>query len=287
MNNFEKYIQERKEVIEETLKQIFKKKRNDTLFEAMCYYVLNGGKRLRSLICLAACETVCGDYKPAIYGACAVEVIHSYSLIHDDLPSIDNASKRRGKLTCHRVFGEAVAILAGDALLTQAFEILLKAGLNNKENRAIIMSLKDLAFFAGANGMVRGQILDIFMTTSKDKGPSEEDLIYMFSLKTGALFEASTRIGARLGQGDSTSIKLLGDFGRNFGISFQLVDDLQDINNSQEINYAQKFGRLKAIKKAYEKLESAQTTIKKLKKNKQILEMFLNWLNQKIKQHQR
>lgn len=202
------------------------------IHEAMLYSVNAGGKRLRPLLVLASAEAVGGDYKKAVEAACALELIHTYSLIHDDLPSMDDDDYRRGKLTSHKVYGESIAILAGDALLTLAFELLAEveksAGLSGA---AISMIIKEVAVAAGSRGMIGGQVTDIL---SENKEIDAHILHYIHSHKTGALFKASVRIGALIGGSSETELQDLTEFAEQFGVAFQITDDILDVEGDSE-----------------------------------------------------
>jgi geranylgeranyl diphosphate synthase type II len=196
------------------------------LHEAMRYSTLEGGKRLRALLAMAACEAVGGDLKKTGGFAAAVEMVHAYSLIHDDLPCMDDDDMRRGKPTNHRVFGEAVAVLAGDGLLTQAFLELArmpeKYGISAETTVRVV---EELAQAIGSLGMVGGQVVDIL---SEGKEISGETLEYIHSHKTGALFTAALRGGALLGGCSERQLELLTIYGENFGLAFQITDDILD-----------------------------------------------------------
>lgn len=197
----------------------------EVIHEAMAYSVFAGGKRFRPVLCMAACEAVCGSGAQALDAACALECIHTYSLVHDDLPGMDNDDYRRGKLTNHKVFGEGMAILAGDALLTYAFEILadMDDGTNTKQ---IIQIIREAAKASGEAGMVGGQVVDIL---SEQKAPSLELLEYIHTHKTGALIAASVRIGAILGGADSNHLEALTVYAQKLGLAFQITDDILDV----------------------------------------------------------
>jgi geranylgeranyl diphosphate synthase type II len=194
------------------------------IHEAMRYAVLGGGKRFRPRLVLSACEAVGGNRKAALVPACAVELVHTYSLIHDDLPALDNDEMRRGKLTCHRKFGEALAILAGDALLTRAFQLL--AGL--KPSQKAVALIQELADAAGTSGMVGGQVVDILLSKNATPRVTSSTLDYISRNKTGRLIEASVVLGAVVGTGVSSKIKRVRRFGRALGLAFQVVDDIMD-----------------------------------------------------------
>ena len=197
----------------------------EVIHEAMAYSIFAGGKRFRPVLCMAACEAVCGNGMPALDAACALECIHTYSLIHDDLPGMDNDDYRRGKLTNHKVFGEGMAILAGDALLTYAFEIL--ASMDDSSNsRRIIQIILEAAKASGEAGMIGGQVVDIL---SEQKAPNQELLEYIHTHKTGALIAASVRIGAILGGADDVQLDALTVYAYQLGLAFQITDDILDV----------------------------------------------------------
>jgi len=198
------------------------------LAEAMRYSVFAGGKRLRPAMVLAACEAVGGDPRAALPFAGAVELVHTYSLVHDDLPSMDDDDLRRGKPTSHRVFGEATAILAGDALHSLAFELIL----DRVEPPTLACGLaRDLACAAGVGGMVGGQVEDLASTGQK---PDEAHLERMHAGKTAALFAASCEGGGRAGGGTPARLEALRRFGRELGLAFQIVDDVLDVTGTAE-----------------------------------------------------
>ena len=191
--------------------------------EAMSYAVLGGGKRLRPMLCCATCLDLSDEYSSALPAACAVEFIHAYSLIHDDLPSMDNDKLRRGKATCHVAFGEACAILAGDALQSLAFEALANADANNSDTR--IQLIQILTRGAGAAGMVGGQSFDMQAT---NKPIELGDLEQLHSEKTGALIKAAITMGAICAGADQRTRNTLNDFSGKLGLAFQVVDDILD-----------------------------------------------------------
>jgi len=197
----------------------------EVIHQAMAYSVFAGGKRFRPVLCFAACEAVCGAGQKALDGACAMECIHTYSLIHDDLPGMDDDDYRRGKLTNHKVFGEAMAILAGDGLLTYAFEIL--SGMADGQNdRQMLQIIGEVSKASGTAGMVGGQVVDIL---SEQTAPNEELLQYIHNHKTGALIVASVRMGAILGGADEAQLEALTRYAHQLGLAFQITDDILDV----------------------------------------------------------
>src|SRR5687768_9504813 len=195
-----------------------------TLREAMAYSLLAGGKRLRPILALAACEAVGGRIEDSLDAACAVEFIHTYSLIHDDLPAMDDDDFRRGQPTSHKKFGEAMAILAGDALCTEAFRVL--ASRKNGREQRIADVVYELARAAGAVGMVGGQVIDIEAT---GKTITVEELEALHRAKTGELLLVSVRAGARMGGATLEQMERLTVYGRSLGLAFQIIDDVLDI----------------------------------------------------------
>lgn len=197
----------------------------EVIHQAMAYSVFAGGKRFRPVLCLAACEAVGGSRQQALDGACAMECIHTYSLIHDDLPGMDDDDYRRGKLTNHKVFGEGMAILAGDALLTYAFEIL--SNLDDGSNSAqILQIIKEVSRASGTDGMIGGQVVDI---VSEQVEPTADLLNYIHNHKTGALIVASVRMGAILGGASDEQLAALTQYARQLGLAFQITDDILDV----------------------------------------------------------
>ena len=204
-----------------------------TLFRAMKYSLMAGGKRIRPVLCLAACEAVGGEPEDALTAACALEMIHTYSLIHDDLPAMDDDELRRGKPTCHIAFDEATAVLAGDALLTLAFEVL-SSGDFDKVNQAAqwLQVIRLISEAAGYQGMIQGQMLDI---ASEGLKLSVDELETMHRLKTGALIEASLACGALLGGADDRQKALLSDYACKIGLAFQVADDILNVEGNPEL----------------------------------------------------
>jgi geranylgeranyl diphosphate synthase type II len=198
-----------------------------TLMDAMRYSVFAGGKRLRPILLLAATEAVGGDTTAVLPAACALEFLHTYSMIHDDLPAMDDDAYRRGKLTNHKVYGEAMAILAGDALLTQAFEVLSSPALTACFAAPLLLQVTyRLARAAGSLGMVGGQVADIL---SEGQHVGLEVLEYIHRHKTAALIEAATVMGALLGGGTPAQVQALETYGHTVGWAFQITDDILDI----------------------------------------------------------
>ncbi|CAE6155376.1 unnamed protein product [Arabidopsis arenosa] len=205
------------------------------IHEAMRYSLLAGGKRVRPVLCIAACELVGGDESTAMPAACAVEMIHTMSLIHDDLPCMDNDDLRRGKPTNHKVFGEDVAVLAGDALLSFAFEHLALATSSDVVSPVrVVRAIGELAKAIGTEGLVAGQVVDISSEGLDLNDVGLEHLEYIHLHKTAALLEASAVLGAIVGGGSDDEIERLRKFARCIGLLFQVVDDILDVTKSSK-----------------------------------------------------
>jgi geranylgeranyl diphosphate synthase type II len=204
-----------------------------TIHEAMRYSVFAGGKRLRPLLALFGCEAVGGTADDAMPGAVALELIHTYSLVHDDLPAMDDDDFRRGRPTCHKVYGEAIAILAGDALLTHAFHVLADQVAAGVPAPRRLRMVAEIAVAAGSVGMVGGQTMDI---QAEGKTLDPATLLTLHSKKTGALLRVSLRVGGLAGGADEAALGHLTRYGERLGLAFQIVDDILDIEgNSAEM----------------------------------------------------
>jgi geranylgeranyl diphosphate synthase type II len=233
--DLKKYLKERCLLVDEALDRFLPPADElpVSLHKAMRYSVFAGGKRVRPILLLAACEAVGGNIKRAMPAACAMEMIHTYSLIHDDLPAMDDDDFRRGNPTNHKVFGEAIAILAGDALLTEAFILLSDpeyAG--NKAAEVLLPVIHEIARCAGSRGMVGGQVVDM-----ESEGKHDIDLAtvqYIHTHKTGALIKASVKAGALLGSADDAGLAAMTRYGEAIGLAFQIADDILDIEGTTE-----------------------------------------------------
>jgi len=229
-----KYLKDKQQKVNAALEKLWEDAGTPPtpLIHAMRYSLLAGGKRLRPILCIAACEAVGGCETDVMPVACALELIHSYSLIHDDLPAMDDDDLRRGKPTCHKAFNEATAILAGDALLTVAFEILAAAGQRSERDSLLWLEVIYLiARAAGHSGMIEGQMMDL---AAEGKALDLKQLEAVHRHKTGALLEVSVRAGAMLGGGTHQQIDALAAYGRHIGLAFQVTDDILDIEGKLE-----------------------------------------------------
>jgi geranylgeranyl diphosphate synthase type II len=223
------YLQERQDLVNRALEAYVPRVKGPAfrVAEAMHYSLFAGGKRLRPILCLAAAEAVGGDASEALPVACALEMIHTYSLIHDDLPAMDDDDLRRGVATCHKKFDEATAILAGDGLLTEAFHVLTGAAPSFEGREAVLLEVSHLlAAAAGYQGMVGGQMLDLL---AEGRKVTLKELETIHRLKTGALITGALKSGALVGGGSRTEVAQVTAYGEKFGLAFQVTDDLLDV----------------------------------------------------------
>lgn len=233
MFDLKTYLNQKQNQVNEAIQQILQNNSSQRIVQAMIYSVMAGGKRLRPILCTAAAEAVGGNSADVLPAGCAIEMIHTYSLIHDDLPAMDNDDLRRGKPTCHVAFDEATALLAGDALLTLAFQVL--SSLDHNEQLSASKQLEIIHIIstaAGYNGMIEGQMRDM---ASEGIPLSTEELKELHARKTGALIEASTRSGAVLGGGTPHQIDKLSSYARCVGLAFQVRDDVLNVEGDPAV----------------------------------------------------
>lgn len=228
MNNYETRFKEYINLVNTRLSELLKGE-NDIVYEAMKYSVENGGKRIRPVLVLESCKMCGGDISSALDVACALEMIHTYSLIHDDLPCMDDDDMRRGKPSCHVKFGEEYALLAGDALLTYAFEVIAGAKLDDAKK---VKAISCLSRNAGFSGMVGGQVIDL---QSEGKKISYDTLREMHSKKTGALIRCAVTLGCICAGADEATTDALVNYADNIGYAFQAVDDILDVVSTEEV----------------------------------------------------
>ncbi|GAA0167059.1 acyltransferase [Lithospermum erythrorhizon] len=229
--NFEEYMFEKADSVNKALDEAVMLREPLKIHEAMRYSLLAGGKRVRPMLCLAACELVGGKESVAMPASCAVEMIHTMSLIHDDLPCMDNDDLRRGKPTNHKVYGEDTAVLAGDALLAFAFEHVATATKGVSPER-VVRVVGELARVIGSQGLVAGQVVDLSSEGLSDLGLDHLEFIHLH--KTAVLLEGSVVMGAVLGGGSDDQVDKLRKFARCIGLLFQVVDDILDVTKSSE-----------------------------------------------------
>jgi geranylgeranyl diphosphate synthase type II len=228
------YLHEKKIIVENALKEIASSWQGSPapLRNAMEYMLLSNGKRIRPILALAACEAKGKSGESVLPFACAIEMIHTYSLIHDDLPGIDNDDLRRGKPTCHKAFGEATALLAGDALLTEAFRVMADNRYTERTSPKVVKQIIfEVAAAAGAAGMVGGQIMDIL---SEGKEGTKDILNFIHTHKTTALIRTSVRAGAICAGAKARELKKFTIYGESVGLAFQIRDDLLDAEGDEE-----------------------------------------------------
>ena len=281
--DYKNKLNERIELINKALEKYLVPKYPERLYEAMNYSVFAGGKRLRPVLLLSACEAVGGNIEDAMPFACALEMIHTYSLIHDDLPAMDNDDFRRGKPTCHKAFDEALAILAGDGLLTYAFEVMLEAVCNKNESK-YAKAAKLIANYSGSQGMLVGQVVDVQSEGHKidDKTP-----MFIHDNKTGGLIKAALMAGALIGGADSDTVGDFEKIGYNMGIAFQIKDDILDVTSTSEVlgkpilsdikNNKQTYVSLYGLDNAQQDYETLSTGAVKMINNIGDKADFLSW----------
>ena len=235
--DIKKYLEEKKEVVDSALERYFPREEEfpANLRRAIWHSLFAGGKRIRPILSMAAFEAVGGKGDGILPFACALEMIHTYSLIHDDLPAIDNDDYRRGKPTCHKVYGEAIGILAGDALLTEAFRLMTNRSIRNGpiEDEGLVLDIiNEVAQAAGVLGMVGGQVVDI---ESEGKEVDLPTLQYIHTHKTGALILVSIRAGAKLGGASGEMLKAFTHYGERVGLAFQIADDILNVEGKSSL----------------------------------------------------
>jgi len=244
--NLQSYIAARQKRIDRALDRQLPKKnaRPATIHKAMRYSLFAGGKRLRPILTLAAAEACGGKINRALPLACAMECIHTYSLVHDDLPSMDNDDFRRGRATCHRVFGDGIAVLAGDALLTIAFEIVSRARPTSRYDMSTL--LREVSVAAGSQKLIAGQVADL---EAEGQKIDMAGLRYIHEHKTAAILTTSVRLGAMSANANSKQLNAITKFGRGLGLAFQVIDDILDVTQTSE-KLGKSAGKDVAAKKA-------------------------------------
>ncbi len=255
--NFKIFLENKKNIIDKALDEYLpsEEKSPSIIHKAMRYSVFGGGKRIRPILTLATAELFGKDTESVIKTACGIELIHTFSLIHDDLPCIDNDDFRRGKPSNHKVFGEAIALLAGDALLVSGFDLIIKnSEVKEIKKQSILKLIKEISLYIGTENMLGGQVEDI---TLKNEDISKEDLVDLYMKKTAALICLSIRAGAILSGAKKRQLKALNKYGENIGLAFQIIDDMLDIMQDQRDvgrpTYANKYG-IKESKSECERL---------------------------------
>ncbi|MGL5313513.1 MAG: polyprenyl synthetase family protein [Peptostreptococcaceae bacterium] len=272
---FKQSLKQRANYVEELLSQYMPKEEGyqKTIMESMNYSLSAGGKRLRPILTLEACKMVGGNEADAIPFAVAIEMIHTYSLIHDDLPALDNDDLRRGRKTNHIVYGEDIAILAGDALLNYAFETMLSTSIEKENPKKYLRAINEIAKSAGIYGMIGGQVADV---QSENTQIPKEKLDYIHNNKTAAIIIGCMRAGAIIGDANDNELENITKYAKNIGLSFQIVDDILDIIGDEsklgkkvgsdienhKSTYPSLIGLEKSKEIAHELIEEAKLSIK-------------------------
>ncbi|MEQ8188856.1 MAG: polyprenyl synthetase family protein [Candidatus Eremiobacterota bacterium] len=261
MSDIKEYLYKKKILVEDYLRKILidRNLSGGILAQAIEYSLFTGGKRFRPVLCLASSEAVGGNDEIVLPAACAIELIHNYSLIHDDLPCMDNDDYRRGKLTCHRKFDEPAALLAGDGLLTLAFDVLsgnyISASAGN-----VLRTINEIACAAGISGMVGGQVIDLSCNQE-----TVEELEKLHKMKTGALIRVSVRAGALLNMASEECLSLLTVYAENLGLAFQIMDDVLDFDKDKLKNsFLSVYNQEEAKRKIHELTEEAVKSLEVL-----------------------
>jgi geranylgeranyl diphosphate synthase type II len=259
----EERLSQKKKAVERELDSILTQG-NSLLFQAMRHAVLSGGKRFRPILALSSGECFGASPDLVLPFACALELIHNYSLVHDDLPSIDNDDFRRGKPSCHKAYGEDIALLAGDSLLTMAFDVLARAPLGKRLQSKREQIIMEISQAAGVEGMVGGQFMDITLSQDKLTDETYQELILK---KTGSLIIASVKTGAILGEAGASELEAAVKYGRNVGLAFQIRDDILDSGqdaqkgNLTRPNYVSLFGFQDSERKLKDFVEAARNAL--------------------------
>jgi len=264
--NFKKYLENRKNIIDKALDEYLppEEKSPSIIHKAMRYSVFSGGKRIRPILTFATAELFGKDTENVIKAACGIELIHTFSLIHDDLPCIDNDDFRRGKPSNHKVFGEAIALLAGDALLVSGFDLIIKnSEVKEIKKQSILKLIKEISFYIGTENMLGGQVEDIYLKNADIK---KEDLTNLYMKKTAALICLSIRAGAILSGANQKQLEALTKYGENIGLAFQIIDDMLDIMQDQrdigKPTYANKYGIKESKSESERLIKEAKDSLK-------------------------
>lgn len=269
--NYETFFKNELKLIEKSLRKELRVRETapSAIHKAMQYAVFTGGKRFRPVLALIACEACGGKARKAVPAAIAIELIHTYSLVHDDLPALDNDDLRRGKLTCHKKFGEANAILAGDGLLTLAFELLA----NIEPAGKAVRILRELSTAAGVHGMIGGQVADLMGAPQKTLG----ELDFICKNKTGQLIRVSALAGALSAGASTQKLRHIAKYGEYVGLAFQVIDDILDGDG-----YARVLSRIQAIQKAKKLIAEAKKAVCGFGAKAQGLVFLANFLESRI-----
>ena len=280
--NFKKYLEDKKNIIDKALDEYLppEEKSPSIIHKAMRYSVFAGGKRIRPILTLATAELFRKDTESVIKTACGIELIHTFSLIHDDLPCIDDDDFRRGKPSNHKVFGEAIALLAGDALLVSGFNLIIEnSEIKEIKKQSVLKLLKEVSFYIGTENMLGGQVEDI---TLNNENITKENLIDLYTKKTAALICLSIRAGAILSGANKKQLLALNKYGENIGLAFQIIDDILDIMQDQrdvgKTNYANKYGIKESKIESERLIKEAKDSLKIFNQKAQTLRNIADYL---------
>ena len=264
--DFKKYLENKISIIDKALDEYLpsEEKSPSIIHKAMRYSVFGGGKRIRPILTLATAELFEKNDESVIKTACGIELIHTFSLIHDDLPCIDNDDFRRGKPSNHKVFGEAMAVLAGDALLVSGLDLIIKnSEVNGIKKQSILKLLKEITFYVGTENMLGGQVEDIIL---KNEDIEKIELTNLYMKKTAALICISIRAGAILSEANQEQLEALNKYGENIGLAFQIIDDILDIMQDQrdlkKPTYVNKYGIKESQSESERLIKEAKDSLK-------------------------
>lgn len=279
--DFKIYTGKKQKKINAKLKKLLPAKNKDILSKAINYSAFSGGKRFRPILCLAAHEMFDRENDDILTIASAIEIFHTFTLIHDDLPCMDNDDYRRGKLTSHKVFGEPIALLAGDALFNLGYEIIINSNIPDKVKIKVI---KEISRSLGVKGVVGGQAKDI---TTKKKDLNIRQLREIYLGKTASLLEASVKIGGLIANANSKKLNALACYGKNLGLGFQIMDDILETKEESKLarqilmggeeNYVTLLGLENAKKEAFEIINKAKNSLNIFGKNAKMLRFIADW----------
>lgn len=271
-SDLKNYIEKKRKKVNAALKKLLPAKNKDALSKAICYSVLSGGKRFRPILCMATHEMFLPENNNILTIASSIELFHAFTLVHDDLPCMDNDDYRRGKLTLHKIAGEPIALLAGDALFNLGYEVIINSKLPDKTKVNVI---KEISYFLGIKGVVGGQAKDI----AKSEKLNIAQLKNIYIGKTASLIEASVKIGGIVAKSNKRELMALSCYGRNLGLGFQIMDDVIEAKEakSKEENYVTLLGLKDAEKEAKKAIKKSKNALKIFGENAKILNHIADW----------
>jgi len=280
--DFNKYLEDKTNIINKALDEYLpsEEKPPSIIHKAIRYSVFAGGKRIRPILTLATAELFGRNAESVLKTACGIELIHTFSLIHDDLPCIDNDDFRRGKPSNHKVFGEAIALLAGDALLVSGFDLIIENSENKEiKKQSILKLIKEASFYVGTENMLGGQVEDV---TLNNEDITKESLINLYTKKTAALICLAIRAGAILSGANKEQLKALSKYGENIGLAFQITDDILDIMQDQrdagKPTYAGKYGIKESKSESERLIKEAKDSLKIFDQKAETLKSLADYL---------